>query len=58
MKKGSLTYCDDVSSVGLKVTFKYLGVMISTNGAIGKEVDHRLLEGRKYMGKWERERDI
>ena len=27
--------------------FKYLGVMISTDGDMGEEVAHRVLEGRK-----------
>ena len=30
--------------------FNYLGVMISTNGSIGEDVDHRVLEGRKVWG--------
>ena len=27
--------------------YKYLGVMISTDGGMGEEVGHRILEGRK-----------
>ena len=30
--------------------FNYLGVMISMHGGIGKEVAHRVLEGRKVLG--------
>ena len=30
--------------------FKYLGVMISTDGGIGEEVAHRVLEARKVWG--------
>ena len=30
--------------------FKYLEVMISTDGAMGEEVAHRVLQGRKVRG--------
>ena len=30
--------------------FNYLGVMISTDGGMGEEVAHRVLEGRKVWG--------
>ena len=30
--------------------FKYLGVMISTDGGMGEELAHRVLEGRKVWG--------
>ena len=31
--------------------FNYLGVMISTNGGMGEEVSHSVLEQRKVWGK-------
>ena len=34
--------------------FKYLGVMISTDGGMGEEVAHRILEGRKVWGTMEK----
>ena len=30
--------------------FKYLGVMISTDGGMGEEGAHRVLEGRNVLG--------
>ena len=54
VKKNQMGSCEKVRVSGEEMQevdkFNYLGVMISTNGGMGEEVAHRVLEGRKVLG--------
>ena len=54
IKKDQLESCEKIRVNGKELQevdkFKYLGVMISTDGGMGEEVAHRVLEGRKVWG--------
>ena len=54
VKKGEMGSCEKVRVSGEEMQemdkFNYLGVMISTDGGMGEEVAHRVLEGRKVCG--------
>ena len=54
IKKDQMGSCEKVRVNGEELQevdkFKYLGVMISTDGGMGEELAHRVLEGRKVWG--------
>ena len=54
IKKDQMKSCEKVRVNREKMQevgkFKHLGVMISTDGGMGEEVGHRVLEGRKVWG--------
>ena len=54
IKKYQMGSCEKVRLNGEELQevdkFKYLRVMISTDGGMGEEVAHRVLEGRKVWG--------
>ena len=55
IKKHRMESCEKVTVNGQEMQevvdkFNYLGVMISTDGGMGEEVAHRVLEGRKVWG--------
>ena len=51
IKKYQMRSCEKVRVNGEEMQevdkFKYLGLMISTDGGMGEEMAHRVLEGRK-----------
>ena len=53
IKKDQMGSCEKVRVNGEEMQevdkFNYLGVMISTDGCMGEEVAHRVLEGRKVL---------
>ena len=54
VKKDQMGSCEKVRESGKEMQevdkFNYLGVMISTNGSMGEEVAHSVIEGRNIWG--------
>ena len=57
IKKDQIGSCEKVKVNGEKLQevdkFNYLEVMITTDGSMGEKVAHRVLEGRKFGGRWQ-----